>query len=175
MAAYGAALVALFAASVGYHLLRVSDRRRNVLRRIDHVMIFVYMAAAYAPFCSYVVHGRLGWIVLSMSWAGAAAGIGAKLLAFQRSRIVSGALYILIGWLAIVTLPEAVQRLDPPGLGLLAATGIFYTGGALVLFARRPDPLPHVFGYHEVWHAAVVLASACYFLVLWGLPAGGSI
>lgn len=169
-AAYGVTLVALFAVSAGYHLLPVSPRVRQVLRRADHAMIYLYMAAAYAPWCLYAVGGTLGWAVLGLAWAGAAAGIAVKAMVFHRSRALSGVLYMAIGWLSVVTIPGAAANLGPMGLGLLFATGAFYMGGALVLLQRRPDPIPDVFGYHEIWHAAVVVACACYFALLWTLP-----
>lgn len=170
MAAYAVALFSLFAVSACYHLLPVSTERRLALRRLDHLMIYLYMAAAYAPYCLYVVRGKLGWVVLTMSWVGIAAGIATKVFAFNRSRVVSGVLYVVVGWLAVVTLPEAFDRLSPASLRLLFALGALYSGGSLVLLFRRPDPVPDVFGYHEVWHGAVVLACACYFAVLWSLP-----
>lgn len=171
MAAYGAALVALFALSAGYHLLPVSPSRRQVLRRADHAMIYLYMAAAYTPWCLYAVGGTAGWVVLGLAWAGAAAGIAVKAVAFHRSRAVSGVLYMAVGWLSAATIPGAAGTIGPAGLALLMGTGAFYMGGAVVLLKQRPDPRPDVFGYHEVWHAAVVAACACYFALLWTLPA----
>lgn len=78
----------------------------------------------------------------------------------------------LPGWLLLAVLPGIGRHLGAHQLGLLAATAVCYSLGSAVLFTRRPDPLPHLFGYHEIWHAAVVAASACYFLVVWALPAG---
>lgn len=172
IAFYGVALFGLFAVSAGYHLLPVSARTRQILRRADHVMIYLYMAAAYTPWCLYAVGGTLGWVVLGASWAGVAAGIGVKLAAFERARTVSGVLYGAIGSLAVVTLPAAFSRMGGAGIGLLVATGALYAGGVLTLAARRPDPAPAVFGYHEVWHAAVVAAGACYFALIWSVAAG---
>jgi hemolysin III len=74
---------------------------------------------------------------------------------------------LVLGWEAVMTLPRASHTLRPGELALLGAMGALYTGGAVVLARRRPDPVPHLFGYHEVWHAAVVVASACFYLLLW--------
>ncbi len=170
---YAACLVCLFGTSAAYHLWPMGPDRRRIAQRADHAMIYLYIAAAYSPFCLYVVGGTVGDVVLAVVWAGAAVGIGAKLLAFQRSRAASAALYLVLGWLAALTLPEAVRRLGAVDLALLGFMGLLYTGGAVVLARRAPDPAPDVFGYHEVWHAAVVLACACYFAVVWTLPALG--
>lgn len=169
-AIYGAGLVALFTVSTCYHLLRLSPARRGLLRRADHATIYLYMAAAYTPFCLAAVRGTLGWVVLGLAWAGAAAGVAMKLGDLQRTRVAAGALYMMLGWLAVVTLPDIVNTLDATELALLVASGITYTTGAAVLAARWPDPVPDVFGYHEVWHVSVVIATACYFAVIWGMP-----
>lgn len=169
--AYGAALVALFGVSAAYHLLPVSPERRALLRRADHVTIYVYIALAYLPVCRVVTSGTLAWVVPALVSAGAAAGVAAKVFGFERSRVVSGLLYLVLGWLALLMLPDLVRHLDGLQFGLLLATGGLYTGGAAVLAAGRPDPRPEVFGYHEIWHACVVLACACYYVVIWTLPA----
>jgi hemolysin III len=151
-------------------LLPLSVARRTVMRRADHAMIYVFTAASYTPFCLRVVPGSLGPEVLALVWAGAAAGVVLKAVGFHRTQLTGSVLYVLLGWLAVVTLPSAAHVLAPAQLALFGVMGVLYSGGAVVLFTRRPDPIPHVFGYHEVWHASVVLASACYFAVIWGLP-----
>lgn len=167
---YAVCLACLFGVSAAYHLWPMAPDRRQLVRRADHAMIYLYIAAAYSPFCLDVVGGTVGDVVLALAWAGAAVGIGAKLLAFRRSRAAAGVLYLVLGWLAVLTVPEVVRRLGPVDLALLGLMGLLYTAGAVVLARRAPDPVPDVFGYHEVWHGAVVLACACYFVVVWTLP-----
>ncbi len=167
---YALALMLLFGTSSAYHLWPMSASRRGIIRRMDHAMIYLYIAAAYTPFCIDVLRGTLGDVVLALVWCGAAAGIFVKLLAFRRINAAAGALYIVLGWIAALTLPELIRRLDAIDVTLMLVMGLLYTGGALVLARRTPDPLPDVFGYHEVWHAAVVAACACYFAVIWTLP-----
>ena len=167
---YAVSLVVMYGVSAGYHLLPLSPLRRNRMRRADHAMIYVFTAGSYTPFCLRVVDGSLGIAVLALVWAGAAAGVAMKVFGFHRSHISGSILYVALGWLAVVTLPGAARTLGPIQLGLLMTMGALYSVGVVVLFTRRPDPVPHVFGYHEVWHASVVLASACYFAVIWGLP-----
>lgn len=168
---YAVAMVLLYAVSASYHLLPVSERARYWLRRADHATIYVFIGAAYTPYCGLVVRGRLGDVVLGLVWAGAAFGVAGKLTGFDRFRPLTGGLYMALGWLALVTLPEAVARLGLSDLFLLAAMGLAYTGGAVVLALRRPDPVPDTFGYHELWHSLVVVAGICYFVVVWGLVA----
>ena len=152
-------------APVGRH--RRPPRRR--LRQADHATIYVYTAASVTPLCQYAVGGWLGATVASAAWLGALVGVAMKVRRFDRAGRAGGWLYVALGWLAVPTLPRVLAHLDTSLLVLLAAVGLLYTGGAAVLFSRRPDPRPEVFGYHEVWHAAVVAASACYFVVVWRL------
>ena len=167
---YALALMGLFGTSSAYHLWPMPAGRRQVIRRMDHAMIYLYIAAAYTPFCLDVLRGTLGEVVLALVWCGAAAGMFVKLLAFRRINAVAGALYLVLGWIAALTLPELFRRLGAVDVTLMVVMGLLYTGGVVVLALRTPDPLPKVFGYHEVWHAAVVLACACYFVVIWNLP-----
>jgi hemolysin III len=166
---YAAALVALYAVSAAYHLLPLSAAWRDRMRRSDHAMIYVFTAASLTPFCVRVMGGTLGWVVLSLVWAGAAAGVAIKFFGSRRAFLLGSALYLLLGWIGVLTFPAAL-RLGPAEFSLMVAMGLLYTAGAGVLFARRPDPVPHIFGYHEVWHCVVVLASACYFVLIWDLP-----
>jgi hemolysin III len=106
-----------------------------------------------------------------VAWVGAAVGVTIKMVSLERTRVLAGTLYIVLGWLAIAMLPAVLRRLDARELSLLFVQGALYTLGALVLVVRRPDPYPAVFGYHEVWHTMVVVATACYYVVLWSLVA----
>jgi hemolysin III len=174
IALYATGLVALFAVSAAYHLLSATNSRRTFLRRADHAMIYVFTAACCTPYCIYLVPGAVGRVVLIFAWMAAFIGVLIKVRGFDRWQRCGTALYLLQGWLMATTFPEAAARLPAGEFALILVTGLIYTAGAAVLFTRRPDPLPHVFGYHEVWHAMVVLASACYFAVVWGLPGAGA-
>jgi hemolysin III len=168
---YVLGLVALYAVSSGYHLLPLTPLRRRRLRQADHAMIYVFTAASVTPFCQLAVRGRLGAVITGLTWIGAAAGVFIKVRGFDRAQSTGAGLYLVLGWLTAITFPTALHHLDGWQVGLLAGTACFYSGGAAVLFTRRPDPVPDVFGYHEVWHGAVVAAGACYFALIWGLAA----
>jgi hemolysin III len=168
---YAVALVTLYGVSSAYHLVPMPSRARRWMRRVDHAVIYVFIAGAFTPFCLLVAPGTEGHVVLALAWAGAAAGVTIKMIRFERTRVIGGAFYLVLGWLALAVVPVALRRLDAEELALLVVMGVMYTGGSVVLATRRPDPAPDVFGYHEVWHAMVVLATACYYLVLWCLTA----
>ncbi len=173
VAVYALALVGLFAVSASYHLWPWTPASRRRMRLIDHQMIFVFIAAATTPYCLLAVPGTLADVVLGLVWAGAVAAAAAVAVHFEASRRVTSTAYIVLGWLAALTLPDAAEHLRAGQLVLMAGMALLYTGGAGVLAAKWPDPAPEVFGYHEVWHAMVVIATACGFMLVWSLAVPG--
>src|SRR4051794_23485830 len=166
-AVYTCALVALYGVGWIYHLLRWSPPNRARLRRLDHAVIYVFIAATYTPIVVVGLHDTVGWILLSAAWAGAAIGALAKLVRFEGSRVIGGTMYIVVGWLPLFGIFTFIDKLGVPNTMLMYAGGVVYTSGAAVLAARRPDPAPDVFGYHEVWHTMVVVASALHYILIW--------
>lgn len=164
---FGASAVLLFAASALYHLAPRS-RRSSLLQRLDHAMIYVYIAGTYTPICLLVLGGTtLSTVLLVAVWALAAAGVGHKLLGFRAPRGLSTALYVGMGWLGVLAVP-ALRRLAPDGLVLaLVGGGVLYTVGALVYWRKWPRGRPGVFGFHELWHLFVLAASATHYWAIY--------
>ena len=163
-ATFASALVAMFGTIAVYH--RVNWRSlaaRMWLRRLDHAMIFVLIAGTYTPFALLALEGAWSWSILSVVWAGALAAIGVGLVWVGAPKWISAALGILLGWLGIVVLPQLVDAIGLLGTLLLGVGGGLYTFGAVVYARRRPDPVPAVFGYHELFHACVIGAAACQY------------
>ena len=166
-AIYVAGLAGLLGTSALYH--RVTWRKPNVrrwLRRLDHSMIFVLIAGTYTPFAVLVLSQPLGAVVLVLIWTGAAGGIVLSLLWPDAPKGVSAAVYVSLGWVAIIAMPQMVDRLGVLGVALVVAGGLLYSAGAVVYARRRPDPAPTVFGYHEIFHVLVVVAAALHFAVI---------
>jgi hemolysin III len=99
-------------------------------------------------------------------WAGAVVGVTLKMARPDGLSVVSAALYIVLGWLAIVALPELAREMTVAELVLLLAGGLLYTAGAIMFATRRPDPSPSIFGYHEVWHSFMVAAATCHYAMI---------
>jgi hemolysin III len=172
-AVYGIGLCTLFAASATYHRWRWSPRWRPLLRRIDHSAIFVFIAASYTPVALLVLDGPLRLVILVVVWAGALAGVIVSVAWITAPRVLTAACYLALGWVAVVTMPQLVDRLAVAPVVLLAAGGLLYSVGAAVYAARRPDPWPETFGFHEVFHALVVVAAVVHFVAMagWVIPA----
>ena len=129
-------------------------------------MIFVLIAGTYTPVSLLVLNGPWAIALLSVVWAGAITGVLLKQFGMERTRKITGAMYIVLGWVAVIAAPWFVTRMSAPVLSLIAAGGILYTVGAIIFARKRPDPNPAVFGYHEVWHVAVVAASLCHYVAI---------
>ena len=171
---YGAGMCVLFAGSAAYHRWRCGPRLRTLLCRIDHSAIFVFIAASYTPVALLVLDGPTGSILFAAAWAGALAGVALSVAWISAPRVLFAATYVALGWIALLALPELVSRLAVAPLVLIAAGGVLYTAGAVVYARRKPDPWPHVFGFHEVFHALVIAAAAMQFVAMagWIIPAG---
>jgi hemolysin III len=170
---YGVGLCGLFAASGTYHRWRWNPRWRPLLRRIDHSTIFIFIAASYTPVALLVMHGTLRWVILVAVWTGAAIGVILSVAWITAPRVLSAACYLALGWTVVFALPQMVDRLDVAPLVLFAVGGLLYTVGAIVYATKRPNPWPSTFGFHEVFHALVILAAAVQFVALagWVFPA----
>jgi hemolysin III len=163
---YALSLSGMYGASALYHRLKWSPRAMMRMKRLDHSMIFVLIAGSYTPVALVVLHGAWSMTILGLAWAGAIVGITIKLLSIERLATLGGAMYIVLGWLLILALPQIVHGLSPTGLSLLFVGGVLYTAGAVVLWRKKPDPNPRWFGYHEVWHSMVVAGSVCHYCAI---------
>ena len=171
---YAVGLCALFAGSGLYHRWRWNPRWRPLLRRIDHATIFVFIAASYTPIAVLVLDGSLRSVVLIGVWAGAVGGVIFSVAWITAPRVLTAGTYLALGWFAVVTIPQLVDRLDAVPLALMGAGGVLYTLGAVVYAAKRPDPWPRTFGFHEVFHTFVILAAAAHFAAMAGWVIPGS-
>jgi hemolysin III len=162
-AIYAASVCALFGVSALYHRITWTPPVRRWLRHLDHAMIFVLIAGTYTPVGLLVLEGPLATWVLVVVWSGAVAGIALNLGWRQAPGWVGVVVYVALGWVAVVALPQLLRQLGVVGTGLLVAGGLAYSVGALVYARRRPNPSPAVFGYHEIFHLLVVVGVALHF------------
>ena len=165
-AIYAFSLIGLYGSSAAYHLGRWSAKWLAWMRRLDHSMIFILIAGTYTPFAVLVLEGPIAVVTLAVIWAGAAVGIAVKLWRAEGAHVFSGILYIGLGWAGAVAAPQFLRKLTPIQFALILVGGLLYTGGALILALRRPNPRPAVFGYHEIWHSMGVAAGACHYVVV---------
>jgi len=158
---YVVSLLALLSTSASYHLLTRSQRAQRTMRQLDHAMVYVLIAGTYTPVCLLALPRAVGVPFLLIIWATAAVGIGLKIT--WKAHKISGAMYIAIGWAALIVLPWAYRIAGFTSLLLFALGGVVYTVGAVLFYFQRPRLAPLVFGYHEIWHVLTVVAVTLQF------------
>jgi hemolysin III len=163
---YSPTVCALFGVSALYHRRVWSERGYQLMRRLDHSMIFVFIAGTYTPFCVLLLPRRTGTIVLSVVWAGALAGVAMKAIWPHAPRWVSAPLYLALGWVAVAVLPD-IWRGSVTALVLLLLGGLAYSAGAVFYALRRPNPWPEVFGHHEFFHAFTLVAAISHHIAIY--------
>ncbi|MEV0459206.1 PAQR family membrane homeostasis protein TrhA [Catellatospora methionotrophica] len=166
-AVYSATVCALFAVSGLYHRRVWSERGYQAMRRLDHAMIFVFIAGTYTPLCVLLLSQAKATIMLTAVWAGALGGVAMSMIWPHASRWVSAPLYLALGWAAVVILPDVAHVAGTAALTMLAVGGLWYSVGAVLFALRRPDPWPAVFGHHEVFHACTVVAATCHHITIY--------
>jgi hemolysin III len=164
---YAVTLSAMFGASALYHRFPWrSATARLRARRIDHAMIFVFIAGTYTPFALLAFGGALRLIVLLSVWGGAALGVVLELRWIHAPRWVSAIAYLAVGWIGIIALPELFPALGVAVAVLLIVGAGLYTIGAVAYATTWPDPFPSTFGFHEVFHLLVIAAAVTQFVAV---------
>ena len=166
-AIYALTVAGLFGVSAVYHRVNwVSEAARRWMRRLDHSMIFLLIAGTYTPFALLVLDGTLATAILIAVWGGALGGIVLNLVWIDAPKWLTAVVYVALGWVAVLAFPAMFDDLGVTPTMLVALGGVLYTAGAVVYASRRPDPVPTVFGYHEIFHALVIAAAAVQYAVV---------
>lgn len=163
---FAVSVSALLGVSALYHRGNWTPNVRMKLRRLDHSMIFLLIAGTYTPFALLVLEGTLSTVLLIVVWACAIAGSVMELALADASKWIMAGICIGLGWISIIAVPKIAEEIGLLGTLLLAAGGVAYTAGAIIYAMQKPNPVPQVFGYHEVFHALVVIAIALQYAVV---------
>ncbi|MBM7115773.1 PAQR family membrane homeostasis protein TrhA [[Archangium] primigenium] len=174
-AIYAASTVILFAVSATYHRPTWRPRERALMRRLDHACISLIIAGTYTPMCMLALPRPVGDSLLAAIWATASLGMIQALFWAHAPKWVSATVYLLVGWTIVPYFGDVRAALSSGQLALLLGGGVLYSAGAAIYALRRPNPVPAVFGYHEVFHALTLAACALHFVLVLGFvrDAGG--
>jgi hemolysin III len=164
---FGLSMIALYVVSSIYHLGTWQGSKGTALRALDHANIYLLIAGTYTPICVNVLTGQLRTTILVLIWSIAAVGIGCVMFTLRLPRWITALLYIGMGWIGLISLPSLLHAFPLPALLSLFTGGILYSIGALVYILRRPNPLPHIFGFHEIFHLFVIGGSMIFVAVIW--------
>src|SRR3954449_4380954 len=170
---YSLAVAGLFGVSALYHRVTwQTPASRTRMRRLDHTMIFVLIAGTYTPFAVLSLTKPLATIILIVVWGGAVLGAGLKLVWIDAPKWLIAGVYIAVGWVAVAAMPQMLDHVGVVPTVLVGIGGVLYTAGAVIYARQRPNPVPGVFGYHEIFHALVIAAAVLHYAVVagWVLP-----
>lgn len=166
LAVYVAGMVVLFGTSAAFHRVRWSAAAWRRMRRADHSAIFVGIAGTTTAVSILALHGWAEILLLTMVWVGAVVGIVLRQVWLDAPQWVVAIPYVVVGWCPLVVLPQLLHGLGWIGFSLTVSAGVAYTAGALVYAAKRPNPWPRVFGFHEVFHACTLVGAALFAAVV---------
>ena len=165
-AVFAGSAAAMLGTSTLYHRITWRPRARQLMRRADHAGVYLLIAGTYTPVGLLRLHGALQHVVLGIVWTGAAAAILTKLCWVRAPKWLSAVFGIALGWVGLAAMPQLAHTAGAAAVALLAAGGLAYTIGAIVYARRKPDPVPTVFGYHELFHALTLVALSCQYVAI---------
>lgn len=163
---YGVSLTLMFLSSGVYHAYLGEPAKLLALRKLDHCAIYLQIAGTYTPVCYQYLDGAWRWGILGVIWLMAVSGIVVKLFIIRAPRWLTAGIYLVMGWLAVFAIREIIQNMPAGALTWLVAGGLFYTVGAVIYIAKRPNPFPNRFGFHEIWHIFVLLGAISHFVLV---------
>jgi hemolysin III len=163
---FGLSLILLYSASTVYHLVTISERAIQRLRRVDHSMIYVLIAGTYTPVCLIALRGRLGWGLFIAIWSLALLGIALKLCWMNAPRWLYTSFYVFMGWISIFIVAPLTRIIAFSGVMWLFAGGVMYTLGAVIYALKWPRINSKIFGFHEIFHIFVLAGSFCHYWVM---------
>ena len=156
---FGATLILLYSASTLYHSLR--GRAKTILRKLDHLSVYLLIAGTYTPFCLVTLRGVWGWTLFGIVWGLALIGMLQEIRPRSEARILSLVIYAVMGWVIVIATGPLLDHLEATGLVLLAAGGLLYTGG--IVFYAFDDRFRH---WHGIWHLFVIGGSLLHYLTI---------
>ena len=163
---YGVSLIMMFASSAVYHMVDLGPDVSAWLRKIDHSAIYVLIAGTYTPICVHFFSGFWSSGLLVIIWIMALAGVIVKLFVIKEPRWMRAGVYLVMGWLGILGIPEILRTMPVGAIAWLVLGGVLFTIGAVIYVVKQPDPWPGVFGFHEIWHIFVIFACLAHYILI---------
>jgi hemolysin III len=160
-------MILLYFSSATYHILSLDEEGTKKLKRLDHMMIYILIAGTYTPICLVPMRGHWGWTIFIVVWTIAISGILFKIYYINAPRWLSTILYLMMGWICVLAIYPMTQTIPTGGIVWLAIGGIMYSIGAVIYALKKPNPIPNVFGFHEIWHLFVLAGTFSHFITIY--------
>ncbi len=165
---FGISMILMYSTSTAYHFIDKSKQKAKlIMRKLDHIMIFVFVAGTYTPICLITLNGSVGYRLLALVWSITLAGVFIKLFWITAPSWVSSLLYILMGWVAVFVLSPLKNTMAPGGMYWLFAGGVLYTIGGVIYALKKPNINSSYFGFHELFHIFVLAGSLCHYVMMY--------
>jgi len=164
---YGAGTILMYTFSTIYHWLPLGETGTRVLRKLDHIVIYVCIASVYTPISIVAIRGGWGWTLFGLVWGIALFGIILTAIRINGVRWLTTAVYVLMGWTGVVAFYPLIKVFTVGFFIWLLAGGLAYTLGAVIYSRKTPNPWPDVFGFHEIFHVFILLGSFCHFVMMY--------
>jgi hemolysin III len=164
---YGSCSILLFTASALYHFMKKEENEKSVWRTIDHMSIYLMIAGTYTPICILVFNNAWGITIISIQWGLALAGFLSEIFWHRRPRWLGTVLYEAMGCVVLVAIVPLINGMPVSLLLLLVSGGLFYSIGAIIYALKKPDPLPGIFGFHEIFHTLILIANGFLFVMIY--------
>ncbi len=166
---YGLSMVFMFSASASYHAFKKEEDSASFLRRLDHLAIFFMIAGSYTPICWLHLEGGWRWSILGVQWGLVVLGLAFKLFFIGAPRVMTAAIYLVMGWIAVIPFKKLQASMDSMEINMLFAGGLAYSVGAICYAMKRPNPVPGFFGFHEIFHIFVVIGALLHYLLIYSM------
>lgn len=164
---YGLGIINLFASSALYHAFKQRENENNIWRKLDHVAIFIMIAATFTPIMYIYTDGVWQWSIILAQWILVGLGVWFKLFYLHAPRILSLGIYLLMGWMAVIPFRQLWFLMTTMSMTFLISGGIAFSIGAVIYAMKKPDPYPGVFGFHEIFHLFILLGALLHFFVVY--------
>ncbi|WP_326910530.1 PAQR family membrane homeostasis protein TrhA [Sedimentibacter sp. MB31-C6] len=165
---FGLSMIMLYSTSTIYHFIDKSKKRAKlVMRKLDHIMIFVLISGTYTPICLLVLNKSVGYKLLSVVWTITLIGVFIKIFWISAPRWVSSGLYIGMGWMSILVMMPLVKSMSAGGMFWLVLGGLLYTIGGVIYGLKKPNINKPWFGFHELFHVFVLAGTFCHFIMMY--------
>lgn len=166
MSVFGVSIILLYGASTIYHWIRTTPSKELILRKLDHMAIFVLIAGTYTPILYYGLEGAWRWAMLISVWVLSAIGIAMKIWFMHLPRSVSTVFYVALGWLAVIPFYKLIENLPLQAIMLMISGGVAYTVGGIIYGTKKLDFFPNKFGFHEIFHLFVAAGTLLHYFMI---------
>jgi hemolysin III len=154
---YGLSAIFMLLSSALYHAFKKKENQANFLRKMDHFAIFCIIAGTYTPLCYIYLEGYLQWSIIIAQWVLVIAGFFLKVFYIRAPRVFATGVYLLMGWMVIIPIKQILSVLPVDSIILLILGGLAYSTGAVIYMLKKPNPMPSLFGFHEIFHLFILL------------------